>query len=62
MRSALPTAARKASIRTHQWSKEVWKPAINGWLASEATSDEVKELKAEARQLTTGPEISSFVI
>ena len=48
-------AARKESTRTYyRWSKEfleAGKKRLAGDTAREATSDEVKELKAEARQL-----------
>jgi hypothetical protein len=52
----LSCAARKGSIRIlyYRWSKgflEAGKKRLAGDTAREATSDEVKELKAEARQL-----------
>jgi transposase len=56
-RTASPSsAARKASPRTfyYRWSKdflEAGKKRLAGDTSREATSDEVKELRAEARQL-----------
>ena len=51
----LGCAARKGSIRIYyRWSKEfleAGKKRLAGDTAREVTSDEVKELKAEARQL-----------
>jgi transposase len=51
----LSCAARKGSIRTSttvgRRSSEAGKKRLAGDTAREATSDEVKELKAEARQL-----------
>jgi transposase len=56
-RSALPnSAARRGSTRNfyYRWSKEfleAGKKRLAGDTARKATSDEVKDLKAEARQL-----------
>ena len=47
-------AARKGSIRIYRWSKEfleAGKKRLAGDTAREATSDEVKGLRAEAQQL-----------
>ena len=57
MKSALPSsAARRVSTRTSiiVGRRSFWRPGkkrLAGDTAREATSDEVKELKAEARQL-----------